>query len=82
MIRIEKKEKHNDVKEAAKILIILLLSYLVPVVGAGFSLYILSNKKMKNYARWVPVLSVISLIIQLLIILLMLIGYLMWFGNA
>ncbi|MEY8292479.1 hypothetical protein AAK882_07520 [Carnobacteriaceae bacterium 52-44] len=61
-----------------KVLVLLLLSYVVPIIGIGFSIYILSNTKLRNYGQWVFVLSMISLIIHLIVIVLALLGYFMF----
>ena len=78
MIKISNKEQTNAVKEGMKVLVLLLLSYVVPIIGIGFSIYILSNTKLRNYGQWVFVLSMISLIIHLIVIVLALLGYFMF----
>lgn len=78
MIKISNKEQTNAVKEGMKVLVLLLLSYVVPIIGIGFSIYILSNTKFRNYGQWVFVLSMISLIIHLIVIVLALLGYFMF----
>ena len=64
--------------ESVKIIIFILLSYVVPIVGIGFSIYILNNSKMKEYSSWVKTLAMLSLGIQLLLILFAVVGWLMW----
>ena len=81
MIKISNKEQTNAVKEGMKVLVLLLLSYVVPIIGIGFSIYILSNTKLRNYGQWVFVLSMISLIIHLIVIVLALLGYFMFIKN-
>lgn len=78
MIKISNKEQTNAAKEGMKVLVLLLLSYVVPIIGIGFSIYILSNTKLRNYGQWVFVLSMISLIIHLIVIVLALLGYFMF----
>ena len=78
MRKISNKEQTNAVKEGMKVLVLLLLSYVVPIIGIGFSIYILSNTKLRNYGQWVFVLSMISLIIHLIVIVLALLGYFMF----
>ena len=78
MIKISNKEQTNAVKEGMKVLVLLLLSYVVPIIGIGFSICILSNTKLRNYGQWVFVLSMISLIIHLIVIVLALLGYFMF----
>jgi hypothetical protein len=78
VIKISNKEQTNAVKEGMKVLVLLLLSYVVPIIGIGFSIYILSNTKLRNYGQWVFVLSMISLIIHLIVIVLALLGYFMF----
>lgn len=65
-------------KESVKIVIFILLSFVIPIVGIGFSLSILKNFKTKNYNSWVKTLAILSLSIQLLLILSATIGWLMW----
>jgi hypothetical protein len=53
VIKISNKEQTNAAKEGMKVLVLLLLSYVVPIIGIGFSIYILSNTKLRNYGQWV-----------------------------
>lgn len=64
--------------DSLKIFTFILLSYLVPVVGIGFSLYILNDSDMKNYGSWVKPVTIIALSIQMLFVLFGFLGWLVW----
>lgn len=64
--------------DSLKMVIFILLSYLVPVVGIGFSLYILNDSDMKNYGSWVKPVAIIALSIQTLFVLFGFLGWLVW----
>lgn len=61
-------------QESVKVIIFIILSYIVPLVGIGFSLYILTHSNMKNYSGWIKPLALLSLVIQILTILSAIIG--------
>lgn len=82
MKKVNNKEQVDIIKEGIEVLTLLLLSYIVPIIGIGFSVYILGKTRLKNYGRWVYVLSLISLIIQLLVIAFALLGYFMFISAA
>jgi len=64
--------------DSLKMVIFILLSYLVPVVGIGFSLYILNDSDMKNYGSWVKPVATIALSIQTLFVSFGFLGWLAW----
>ncbi|SEL13494.1 hypothetical protein SAMN04488700_0415 [Carnobacterium iners] len=63
------KNKGSADQESVKVIIFVILSYIVPLIGIGFSIYILTNSNMKNYSSWIKPLALISLVTQILIIL-------------
>ena len=65
-------------EDSVKLIIFILLSYIVPVIGIGFSIYLLMNATKNNYGIWVKRLAVLSLCIQLLPVLGTLIGMITW----
>lgn len=69
---------NNELQMVAKIMTLILLSYIVPVFGIVFSIYILMSSDIVKYASWIKALSTISFVLQLLIILGMAIGWLAW----
>lgn len=70
-----------EAKDLTKIFIMLLLSYMVPIIGIGFSIYLLSTSKREHYDRWVKTIAIISLGIQLLLVFFLIIGLLTWYAN-
>jgi len=72
------KQDNIEVQMLAKVMTLILLSYIVPVFGIVFSVYILMSSDIINYTGWVKALATISLVLQLLIILGMVIGWLAW----
>lgn len=72
------KQENIEVQMLAKVMTLILLSYIVPVFGIVFSVYILMSSDIIKYAGWVKALATISLVLQLLIILGMVIGWLAW----
>lgn len=74
---MNKKTRENE-QDSLKIVVFILLSYMVPVAGLGFSLYILSNSEMKNYSSWVKPVAMLSLGIQLVTVVSAIIGWSMW----
>lgn len=65
-------------EDSVKLIIFILLSYIVPVIGIGFSIYLLLNAAKNHYGMWVKILAVLSLCIQLLPVLGVLIGIITW----
>ncbi|WP_407372078.1 hypothetical protein [Carnobacterium sp.] len=65
-------------EDAVKLIIFILLSYIVPVIGIGFSIYLLINATKNHYGVWVKRLAVLSLCIQLLPVLGVLVGMITW----
>ena len=65
-------------EDSVKLIIFILLSYIVPVIGIGFSIYLLMNATKNHYGTWVKRLAVLSLCIQLLPVLGVLIGMITW----
>lgn len=64
-------------EDSVKLIIFILLSY-IPVIGIGFSIYLLMNATKNHYGMWVKRLAVLSLCIQLLPVLGVLIGMITW----
>lgn len=75
--RLNKNEKKNE-QESVKILTFILLSYISPIIGVGFSLYILNDSDMRNYSSWVKTLAILALVIQGLFVLFGILGWFMW----
>lgn len=71
------KTRANE-QDALKIVVFVLLSYVVPVAGLGFSLYILSDSEMRNYSSWVKPVALLSLVVQLVIIVSAILGWVVW----
>lgn len=70
-----------EAQDLLKASISLLLSYLVPIIGIGFSIYILSISKREHYNSWIKIMAMLSFVIQLLIIFFLIIGWLTWTVN-
>lgn len=72
------RSNNKELQLIAKVITLIMLSYIVPVFGIVFSIYILTSSDIIRYATWVKALATISLILQLLVILGMVIGWLTW----
>ncbi|GEK88607.1 hypothetical protein SAMN04488100_11426 [Alkalibacterium putridalgicola] len=72
------RSNNKELQLIAKVVTLIMLSYIVPVFGIVFSTYILTSSDIIRYATWVKALSSISLILQLMVILGMVIGWLTW----
>lgn len=76
-----KNNEERETNESLKLAILILLSYIVPVVGMAFSIYVLIHSKTHPVEKWIRKLAVISLIIQLLIVALGVAGLATWYTN-
>ena len=76
-----KNDEKIEAQDLLKVSISLLLSYLVPIIGMVFSIYVLSIFKRGHYDSWVKIMAIISFGIQLLIIFCLIIGWLTWTVN-
>lgn len=72
------KKNESYKNDSVKLITFILLSYIVPIIGIGFSLYILHDSDLENYGSWVKILAMIALCIQLLFILLGFLGWFVW----
>lgn len=68
-------------EDSVKLIVFILLSYIVPVIGIGFSIYLLINATKNHYSMWVKRLAVLSLCIQLLPVLGVLLGWITWIAG-
>ncbi|MDZ7834564.1 MAG: hypothetical protein U5K84_03705 [Alkalibacterium sp.] len=75
------RKESNASQLIVKIAVHILLSYIMPVIGAGFSIALLMDPEMRNYGKWVKTLAIISLVMQALLISGMLLGWLAWGLN-
>ncbi|PRY83112.1 hypothetical protein [Alkalibacterium olivapovliticus] len=73
-----KSSENRFTSEDLKFSVLVLLSYIVPVVGIGFSSYVLIYSKTHPVDRWIRKLAVIALIMQLLMISLAAVGWAAW----
>lgn len=67
--------------ENLKFAVLVLLSYVVPIIGIGFSAYILIYSKTHPVEIWIRKLAFIALIIQLLLVALGVVGWASWHFN-
>lgn len=68
----------EDIQFLIKIGLLILLSYIIPILGIGFSIFILTRSELRNYGKWVKMLAVISLLLQIVMILGIALGVAAW----
>lgn len=68
---------NKDTKLFIITIILLVLSYIIPLVGVLFSIFILVHSQMRKYNKWVTILSINAIVYQIPFIL----GWLTWITN-
>ncbi|MCC5893997.1 MAG: hypothetical protein JJU16_00915 [Alkalibacterium sp.] len=76
-----KNSENRFSSETLKLAVMVILSYLVPVFGMAFSAYVLIYSKTHRVERWLRKLAVVSLILQLLIVAMGVVGWATWVIN-
>ncbi|EXJ23392.1 hypothetical protein ADIAL_1150 [Alkalibacterium sp. AK22] len=59
-----------------------MLGFLVPIIGIGTALYVLNYSREHHVEKWMKVLSLLAIVIQLFPVILAVLGILMFFLSA